>query len=132
MYSDLPSLIKPRPIRLSTHKVEFDNNQNYICSESMVTTTKYQNLVKSQKHANFQNSIKPIKPQKIMTWVSYYPTGNIKTIYHTLEGKLHHYFKPAISFFRDDINNTLIKECFYEYGKPSDKQEGVFKKIYNI
>lgn len=65
-------------------------------------------------------------------WTTYYPSGNIKTIMYTLNGRLHHYFKPALSVYRDDTNNTLLKEMFYSHGSPSTYQEGINKKYYFI
>ena len=123
---------KSRPIRLSTHKVEFNDDQNITPDMPVQNKNKNNNTHTSNAHNNNTHTSNAHKSEKIRTCITRYPSGNIKSVAHILNGKLHHYFKPALSFYRDDINNTLIKECFYEYGSPSDKQEGVFKKIYNI
>lgn len=68
----------------------------------------------------------------IKTYVTLYPSGRIKMMAHTLNGKLHHYFKPALSIYRDDLNNTLFKEIFYYHGNLSKSQEGINKKYYFI
>jgi antitoxin component YwqK of YwqJK toxin-antitoxin module len=61
-----------------------------------------------------------------------YPNGKVKSISYLKNGVLHHDFKPALSFYRNDINNTLQKECFYYEGQPSDIQEGKIVKWYYL
>jgi len=75
---------------------------------------------------------KTYEPEHIKMWCCYYPSGNIRVISYTYKGKLHHYFKPALSFYRDDANNTLVREYYYEHGIPSKTQAGVFGKVYTV
>lgn len=70
-------------------------------------------------------------PEKIKTSVFYYPNGRIKSVQHTCRGVLHHYFKPALSYYKNDINNSLVVEYFYEHGRPSKNITGKYKIIYN-
>lgn len=67
-----------------------------------------------------------------MMYVTYYPNRKVKTIAHYQNGVLHHDVKPALSFYRNDTNNTIKKECFYYKGKPSTIQEGKCVKWYYL
>lgn len=62
--------------------------------------------------------------------VTYYNSNNIHSIKYYKNDRLHHPHKPAVSFYKNDFNNSLEYEYFYYNGKPSNIQEGNYFNIY--